>query len=197
MHFKTDLRAKTGLFGSDPEATRYINEVTGASLSPRRLSAEIIRRGDPVYALGYACPMEDPMGKAEKWSRRVSLPLHDLARRLKADPVKMKALDKNQDGSVDAEEWEEGLRKFKQKLEVEAALEGAPSQAPQPPVSGICLRKSPEGLLLLADSAERELLSEVGTSAFLQIFLGPVIAVASAAYLAWKFKLLPVVSDVN
>lgn len=197
-HFKTDLCAKTGLFGSDPDATRYITEVAGSSLSTRRLTAEIIREGDPFYALGYACPIEAPMGRAERASRRFTVPFHELARRLKADPAKMKALDKNQDGSVDAEEWEEGLRKFKQKLEIEAALEGsqAGGAAPDaaPPACGICVRQSPEGLLLLADSPERDLLSEVGTSAFLQIFLGPILALASTAYLAWKFGL---VSDVN
>ncbi len=189
--FKTDLCAKTGLFGSDPVATRYIASVAGSSLSSRRLSAEIIREGDPFYALGYACPMEEPMGKAESVSRRFTLPFHELARRLKADPAKMKALDKNQDGSIDAEEWEEGLRKFKQKLELEAALEKPAAEAPRPAVSGICVRQSPEGLLLLADTAERELVSSMGASAFLMIFLGPVVTVAAAAYLAWKFKLLP------
>lgn len=190
-HFKTDLCAKTGLFGSDPAATRYINEVAGSSLWTRRLSAEIIREGDPFYALGYACPMDEPMGAGEKLARRVGLPLQELARRLKADPAKMKALDKNQDGSVDAEEWEEGLRKFKAKLEIEAALEGAPASPSAARVCGICVRMSPEGLLLLADSSERELLSEIAGSAILQIIGGPLIALASAAYLAWKFNLLP------
>jgi len=187
VYLQSDLDLQTGLLswpwkGQEDAVTRFLDGLPGRTRKTLRLSAQIVREGEPVYVLGFASPLEEPQGLGQSVARRLQLSLRELARRLRADPERLRALDKNKDEAIDAQEWEEGLRRLKEELEREAS-EG---QNPNPAL----IRRSPEGLLVIADKPERELLAALGRYAAWKVLGGPALALASAAYLAGRFGLL-------
>jgi hypothetical protein len=143
-----------------------------------RLQAVILREHEPLYVLGWAAPMEDPMTLREKIAHRAKKSLVEAARRLKGDPEKMKALDANQDGAVDTQEWDAALRNL-EKTAGQGA-EGPPEANP------ILIRKSPVGLFVISDKRETDLLSSLGRWAWLKIFGGPALSLTCAGYLFTK-----------
>lgn len=171
--------------GGDPRVDAFVRSVPGRTSGPARVTAYILREGDPLYVLGYAAPLDRPLKPLERVQRRVERSLQDLARMLKSDPRRMRALDVNGDGRVDVDEWDAGLARLKNELERRRLKEDL--LGPQP---AALVRRSPEGLLVISDGSERELLSRLSGDAFLNIFGGPALTVGCAAYLAHRLNLL-------
>lgn len=187
VHLEKDVDAKTGffdrLFSSADEATlRFAMSVPGRTRDRLHVEAYIVRENEPMYVLGYAVPAEQPLTLTERIIYKIKHTLQDIARRLKSDPLRMKALDKNQDGRVDTEEWDEGLLALKREVE-------NPASSTEETVVSTLIRKSPEGLLVLADKSEKDLVGELGLAAPIQIFLGAALAVFCAAQLLYGLQL--------
>jgi len=193
-HYKVDLSYEPGLLtAANPEADAYLARVARSSMwgRSRRLTARILRPGDPFYVLGCAVPV----GQSPPWHRRaaaaVKTTLQEAVRRLIGDPVRMKELDKDKDGRVCEAEWDAGVARLRQELEKSAPA--APQEEPgagQEHVAPAVVRATPEGLLVLADESESELANELGLDASLSIWGGPVIAVGSLAYLCFRLGIL-------
>ncbi|MEK7388786.1 MAG: GIDE domain-containing protein [Elusimicrobiota bacterium] len=150
----------------------------------RRVQAWIIRPDEPVYVLGWACAASDPMTLREKAGRRMRELFLESVRRLKAEPARMKQLDLNGDGNVDAQEWDRGLEQCRRELEKDT------SHSPETSKATDIIRKSPEGLLVLSDKPESKLVSHLLWAAFLKVAGGPILALACLAYLAQRCGLL-------
>jgi hypothetical protein len=166
---------------ADP-VQRFVSRLSCASGATVRIEATILREQEPLYVLGYAAPSLTPLTLGERISgaaRQAAASLLELARQLKADPARMKALDKNKDGTVDAQEWDEGLKAYRAEMDQKAQVEAL---APLPPEE-IVVRKSPEGLLILSDKSEKDIVKSLGRRAFLEILGGPALVLWCAAYL--------------
>ena len=190
-YYKVDLKFETGLFHNpDPLGVAYLDKVVGASsMRTRRLTARFVRSGDPFYVLGCAMPLD----QAPPWHHRVAAAvketLQDAVRKLKADPARMKELDANKDDVVDPAEWDAGVARLRAELEKSAASsQDAGGEGDY--VAEAVIRPTTEGLLVLADESESELESELGMASVLMIWGGPVIGVASLAYLCFRFGFL-------
>ena len=187
MDYKVDLTTSDlsrWFSGAEDHIAAFVRKLNRSS-GTLSIKARIVREHEPLYVLGYAVPQERPFTLRE----RVRLSLHEAARALKGDARRMKALDKDGDGRIDEREWDEGLRDFQKSLEAEAAQSRPVEPAPGAPEAVI--RKTPDGLLLLANQAEKGLCAELTRSSLLQTFGGPALTLASAAFLAYRFGLLP------
>lgn len=186
-YFETDLDVGNGmLFGrGDERAVSFMNGVAGGGGGlfgrSRRLTAQIVRGGEPVYVLGYACPLDGSFSLGERVVGALSVSWAEAARRLKADVRRMMALDVNEDGSIDAQEWDRGVAAYREELRRQ------PGQAPAAPALAARVCRSPEGLLVLSDKTEKELVRSLFGTTVLRVFGGAVLALASAAFLAWRF----------
>lgn len=171
--------------GADAQVDAFVRSLPGRRFGTVRVTAYIIREGDPLYVLGYATPLEKPLRPMERVRRKVEHSLRDLARILKADAARMRALDVNGDGRIDVDEWDAGLARLKSELERGRLKDDI--LRPQP---AALVRRSPDGLLVLSDGSEKDLLSHLAGSAVLNIFGGPALAVGCAAYLAHRLNLI-------
>ena len=201
-----DLTVTPSLFSTDANdpVSRFVARLPGSGARPVSIKASIIREQETAYVLGYAVPAQSPFTLREKISPRmpekVRLSLAEIARRLKADSRRMRALDKNGDKQVDAEEWDAGLRAFQKELEAiqaEPAAEPAPAPAAptpaapppaaEPPplasIPAVLGRASPDGLLVIADKEEQALLAHLGRWSMLKIISGPVLTLLACAAL--------------
>ncbi len=181
-----DVDGRSGFFSNgDPAVTRFLEGLGAGGFFGKelRVRADIIRPDDPVHVVGYAVPADDPLRLSEKVSRALKAPLHELARRLKADAARMRRIDLDGDGRLSAFEWDIGLEAYRREHE-----QAAPAE---PPASGALVRADPEGFLFISDKHEEDCLGELGWRASLGIFGGPALALACAAYLAARLGLLP------
>ena len=186
--------------GDDP-ISRFVSRLPcGGSGNPVAISAHFIREYETVYVLGYAVSGEHPFTLQEKITDRipakVRLSLAEISRLLKADPERMRRLDKNGDNQVDAEEWDEGLRAFQKELEKtqkaaapDAALATTPAAPAPAAIPEILIRTTPDGLLILADKEENELLTHLGRWSIAKIAAGPALALLGAYLLIQRFGL--------
>lgn len=172
------------IFGArgDDVAKQFMESVTGGSgglfARPRKLEAHIIREGETLYALGYACRLDHDPTLSETMTKFLHLNLTEIARKLKSNPAKMQALDTNGDGHIDAEEWGRGLEKYKYEIEQEHL-----SQSEIHATEDICLRCSPEGLLILADKSEHKLTNELFLHSLLSVIGGAGLTLICGTYL--------------
>ncbi|MBI4369534.1 MAG: hypothetical protein HY547_04820 [Elusimicrobia bacterium] len=185
-----DLDAGTGLFSSlDPSVRGYLERVSGDKIGgffskDLKVTATIIREGEPIYVLGYAAPADRPVTFMERAAGKAALSLREVSLKLKSDSERMKTVDANQDGTIDDAEWQEAVLRLKEELERQNPTSG------HEVLSSTIIRKSPDGLLIIADKREDALVSELGANAWLQIIGGPAWVIASSAYLAWKLGLI-------
>lgn len=188
-YLREDVSHQTGmLFSSAPEpVTRYLDAVGGGGFGrSRRLTACIVRPGERVYVLGYAAPAEDPLTLREKLLEKTAAPLQAAARRLKCSPERMKALDTDGDGRVDEREWDAGLQAFYRELHRSGGGAAAGAAAGDPP---LLVRRSPEGLLVISDRSEEDLVAHLGWKCFLQVLGGAAATIGASAYLLVRFRL--------
>lgn len=150
----------------------------GSSWNTRRITAHILREGQPLFLVGYVAP-------AESAPANVAMSVRDVARELKANPEEMKKLDENHDGVVDAQEWEAGVARKTREL---ADASGAAALA-RPAEAVMTVRCSPDGIFVMADS-EKALVSRLDWTAWLGILGGPAVAIASVVYLVSQFRSL-------
>ena len=156
----------------DDAVSRFLASL-GGTWNTRKITAHILREGHPLFLVGFAAPSPSAPLANRPTAR-------DAARILKSDPMEMKKLDTNQDGVVDAAEWEAGVaRKTRELNAAEDAQAASDVPATDPIVSVGC---SPDGVFFLADS-EKALLSRLDWSAWLGILGGPAAAIASVVYL--------------
>ncbi|MFN0117973.1 MAG: GIDE domain-containing protein [Elusimicrobiota bacterium] len=131
-----------------------------------KLVAEIIREGDPLFVIGVAQPLPKEMRVGAGVSVR------EAAENLKKDTEKMKQIDANRDGHVDAIEWEMAVAKHKKDLDNQKALEE--SKTPKQVdlfTSTAFVSKGPGSKLVIAND-EKELVARLGRYAFLEVIGG-------------------------
>jgi hypothetical protein len=184
LHFPPEIsESAMGLVGGfrDPALARFVSSVGGSSFNSRKVTAYILREGQPLFAVGFAAPVASAAMVMAPAAR-------DAARLLKNDPAAMKRLDANGDGAVDQQEWDAGVAK--KALELDAAEQarqfadvGVPAATGEALITVGCC---PDGLFLLADT-EKNLLSKLNLSSWLGVLGGPAVAIASLAYLFLKY----------
>jgi hypothetical protein len=163
----------------DPMVARFLGGLSAGRGAPLHITADFLRPDDPVYVAGYAVPADQPFTWTENALRGAKLSLAQLSKRLKSDAARMKALDADNDGQIDAAEWDAGLARYRAELEsAQPAAEAA---------SGVIVRASPEGFLLLADRNEKVLIEELGQTAAWKIFGGPALTIGCSLYLFFRF----------
>lgn len=149
---------------------------------PLRLNACIVREKEPVCVIGYARVSETPLTILKR-ALRLDLSLPAVARRLKADPAKMKAADLDKNGQVDEAEWDAALRK-------ERDGESADDPQTEPPKAyPVVVAKNPNGYYVISDKSRRDLVASLQSQAGLYVAGGPILSVACAAYIAWRLSL--------
>lgn len=143
-----------------------------------RITAHILRAGDPVYVIGCALPT-----RAQLIAEAPKVPdvpgSISMAANVKKDAARMKAMDTNQDGHVDAMEWEQGLASYKRFLEMKHAHETELAKEDHlkkvtvtDPLefSGMVTRTDECGLVLA--HSEDDLVKRLGTWAFIGVIGG-------------------------
>ena len=126
-HFQETLDVGPGQFPVSHPVEQYVRGIAGIGPEGWRLQAEILRPERLFYAQGLLAPVQK----------------QDLARFLKSDAQRMKALDGDQDGAIDHQEWEAGLARLS--AELKGDQDGAA------PAIAAVIRRAPEGALLLSD----------------------------------------------
>lgn len=193
-HLKEDVNEEAGgLFAglsNSSEPVQSFARSLNRGMARLKVEANIVREHEPVYVLGYAAPSRDPYTFREKVAQKTGIDLTQIARLLKSNSEKMKALDKNGDGSVDAQEWTEGLDRFRKEVEAAEAKPEPEPPTPERELIRVLIRKSPEGLLVISDGSEDELVSSLGTWAALEVFGGALLSLGCAAYLLHYFGYL-------
>jgi hypothetical protein len=172
----TDLR-----FGAGDHAallTQWGIDATGFFGTSRnlRICEEAIHEFSPLYVLG---ELTKPSHSGPSTADR----LHARLRAAKADPATMKAIDANQDGTVDAQEWD----RFR---DAQAAVVGQQS------LSGnkdemLVVQAPREGAFLISVRSEKEIVKRFGWFAPLAIGAG-VIGTGFGAWLALTLQWSPV-----
>lgn len=131
-------------------------------LHERRVTARILRPGDPVFVLGWA-----------SLSGAGSLSDADIARALKGDAERMRQLDIDGNGSIDGEEFDRGMAEARQR-----------SQAAQPEAaSSFVLSRGVDGPLIISDSTESGLVSSMALTGNALLAAGAALAAGGALYL--------------
>lgn len=180
LHFPPEVNSRTGgLFRSqDDGLSAFLSSLGGSSLRSRRVTAYILRDGQPLFAVGYAAP-------ALSASLPATVAPRDAARLLKSSPAEMKKADANGDGVVDPQEWDAGVAKKAEELADQARVRQIAEAPPCDPL--ITVSRCPDGLFVLANTQEN-LLSKLGAAAWAGVIGGPVIAVAGLAYLVTNLR---------
>jgi len=195
FYFEKDINMTTGfiknMFSSvDPSTKRFIGSLSCSSSASLSIEARIVARNELIYVLGYAAPADAPATISERVSEagRKVWSMVDVARKLKSDRKRMAELDENKDGTIDAMEWDQGLQQYKKEIE-QAVPEAKEKESPRPLPSDspVVIRKSPEGLLVLADKQEREFISQMDSRIKKQIVGGPILTAVCLAFLAFLF----------
>ena len=178
------IQCQTGsIFGGSADApTRSFMQAKGGSfLKSLKLTAHIVREGDPVFILGFACPQDQPRSS-------LSVSLQEASQFIKSNATLFKALDVNLDGQVDQVEWEKGLHEIQQQMEQEK-MKKEMSKVPEKSESPLTLvRVGPDNLMVFATS-EDEVISSLGWGSFFQVVLGPVLVVIGVFVLTAALKL--------
>src|SRR5262245_57204154 len=182
VHFDTRLVHKNGLFGTDNVAAAAFLNARWSEGRSLRLTFDVLRDGDPVYVTGCAL-----MGHPTKGGLvpSGSVTLTEAARELKRDATGMKDVDANKDGHIDPHEWDVGLQRYREFLEVKQ------TQAARPATSSTLVRfegivtGTPEHGLILANT-EEDLLAKLAPTAYLQIVGGGAALVAGIVLLIMK-----------
>lgn len=186
LYCEADLDLTTGLLsglsGQKDHIHNFLAKI-GHGYGNKKITAYFLREQEPLYVLGYLAPLEDPLTLKEKIERRSKEALAEILRHIKSDPQRMKSLDTNGDGVVDPQEWDAGVRELKERLAKEALTNHETAAA-------LFVRKGPEGLLIISDKSEKELLSSLGRWAWVKIIGGPALVLASLAYLLNHFQIL-------
>jgi hypothetical protein len=160
----------------DDAVSRFLSSLPGSGFNTRRVTAHILREGEPLFLVGYANAALGAPGMSAPVAAR------DAARELKNDPAAMKQLDTNLDGVVDADEWEAGVARKSRELSERASTEAGAAPADALISVGCC----PDGLFVFAHTQDN-LLSSLEWSAWAGILGGPAVALASAVYLLQQF----------
>jgi hypothetical protein len=121
-----------------------------------RFTERVIRPGQDLYVMGECRSEKDRLSGAAR--DRVL----EALRTAKSDPERMKTFDKDRDGTISAEEWEEARSGITR--EAVGALE----------VEGTCLMKpaSSGGVFIISDKDEKNLTGRFGWGAFGGVFGG-------------------------
>ncbi len=163
--------------------------------SNHRITAHIIREGDPVYVIGCALPTRECLN-ASSGPVAPALPGDiAMAANLKKDAARMKEMDANKDGHVDAQEWEEGMAKYKRFLEMKhahetelAKEEREKKMAAADPLEFSGIVTSTAEVEMILASSEEDLVSRLGVGAFLGVFGGGAALILGLILLLLKFN---------
>lgn len=191
LHFNAPIVLNKGGFtGTSPEAAFMARWNTFGKI---RVTAHILRMGDPIYVIGCALPTREMMAPDKPVVPDVPGAI-SMAAQLKKDPKRMKELDTNQDGTVDAEEWERGLAAYKKFLEMKHAHETElAKEAHQKKIevkdpqefTGL-VTSTPDAELIFAHS-EEDMVGNLGQYAFLGIIGGGISLIVGLIFLLQKF----------
>ncbi len=181
-----DFEFKTSLLGSDYPVNlldfliknniRYKSFLGKQSM---RFQEWRIHPRDTVYVLGSA-------RKNETFASDLRLRLNEKLKQIKADPLEMKKIDVNNDGTVSVEEWEEAVKKTQQKL-LEEELKNADVSNEGNLVVG---KGAEEKIFMISEKSEKELLNSLSAMSALKIFGGAILASIGLAWLGYLLKII-------
>ena len=185
VHFSHRVVGRSGFFGTKDAAIVSFLKSRWNTWSSLRLTLDVLREGDPVFVVG--CAMSPRTANIPHSDASGPVLLSEAARQLKENSQAMKALDLNNDGEIDSQEWEHGLEKYR--LFLEAKRRGSASAAlptPSPVTFDGIVTKTTEHDMILANS-EKDLLSKLGPMSYLQILGGGAGLVFALVLLISRF----------
>ncbi len=172
LYLEKTVDVRVGAFFGDAPDNRLLRFI---SLFPgmggtRHLVAYIMTEKQELCVYGFAGPDFPKPQTGPTFEEEI--------RKLKADPERMTALDKNGDGEVDGEEWDAGVAQLRAQWE-----------AARPPVEAppIVIRKPQDGPLVVSDDSRGKFVEKLEWRSALKVFGGPALTLACAAYLAFSF----------
>jgi hypothetical protein len=182
VHRTPTLQCQSGFFGStsDPTVEAFLKSVKSWGRNVR-LTAHIIREGDPVYILGHVSPQMQPRSP-------VAVDTQEAAETIRKNPTLMNALDTNSDGQIDPMEWDLGVTSIQKEMEQEKIKAEMNKPAAPKEIMRPLVQKSPDGLLVFGSDQE-DLVSRLGWRAFVFTIGGPIMATAGVWILINLIKL--------
>lgn len=153
----------TGFSGNSDMPTLFMKSKGSGSL---RLIAEIIREGDPLFLIGVAQPLPNEMRVG------AGVSIRDAAEQLKKDKEKMKQLDTNQDGQIDALEWETAVAKHKKELDSQNTSGEIKKSLKTDLYTSTAFVSKGSGSLLVIANDEKDLISKLSRYAFFEVIGG-------------------------
>jgi hypothetical protein len=207
LHFPNPIVLRNGLlsaFSSNrplftTKESPKTSDVTGVAYLSRwsgdiRVTAHILREGDPLYVIGCALPTREMMAAVKPAVADVPGDI-SLAAQLKKDAARMKELDANKDGQIDAMEWEQGLASYKRFLEMkrahelELAQEKTKKEAEtRDPLEFSGLVTGTSDVEMIMAPSEDEFVQKLGTGAFLGVIGGGAALILGLILLLLKFN---------
>ena len=169
------LNEKMGVFSSsnkDAAVVNYLSQFKRAFYS-LKVEAFILREGDPLFVMGFAQPIDFQQ------PQHAAITLQEAARLLKSEKNRFSALDVNHDGQVDDQEWEAGLKNFKEELDRKAAQGKSISGL----TKNIGVTPSPNVPLVFGRS-RKDLISKTNNQFILMTAFGSALILLAAAFLA-------------
>lgn len=144
-----------------------------------RFKERFIKEGEPVYCLGSA---KSPSNVTSDYKQELTQRLKGLKR----TPHKMKEVDLNKDGKIDAHEWDLAVSKVEREA-LEYVLNKTPKEEP---VSAIIAQDNVETAFIISDHSEKELMKKLSWQCLLGIYGGALLSLAMLAYLVFRFNLI-------
>lgn len=169
---------------ADPSVAQFLNGI------PRErgvhLRAVIIRGGDPLWVWGCAGEAKEPLTLSEQMAPVKNLAGEAIARLLRADTEKMKALDADKDGELDAAEWEAGL---KETLAGEQEKQKQWQRRLQTEFRA-AVREKPGCPLVIADGPRRRTAGVIKLRWLFLLLRGPLVFALGLLYLLYRTNVL-------
>ena len=183
----SDYRFSTGLGRSLPENLMAFMDSNGISyrgwLAVRRLrfTEWHIKESEDVYVIGTARKSEEHSVDYDSQQKQLMQRINEL----KEDPGKMREIDTNKDGTVDAQEWEQAVAK----VEMELAKQLVDVPLAENPADLIIARGEEEKMYMISDQSEKELLSKLAWQCFLGIYGGAALSLGMLAYIIFRLRM--------
>ncbi len=164
------IKCTNGFWSDNADAfvSQFISKI-GAAGRTVRLEAHILREGDPVFLLGYTAPLPNS-------TSNYAVSSEDAALHIKKTPSMMAALDTNQDGHVDSQEWSAGLKAIKGEMEHKRIKEELGKETKKEEAVPPIVSKSPEGLLIIG-ADEGDILRALSLKSWAMVIAGPILVV--------------------
>lgn len=184
LFLNNQIKRKIGGFSSSDAVVNFMTS-KGGSMSRLKLTADIVRPGDPLYIMGHAEPLPSSI------SNHPTVTEEEVTKLLNQDKATLAALDQNKDGQIDSMEWEMGIQKLKKELIAQKLKE---QNETNPSVSKMDMPKTlvtcgPDFNLVMA-TTEKDLLNKLGRFCLLNILGGGALLIVGLIFLFDGIRLI-------